>query len=405
MRVIMLHYAAPPVVGGVERVIYHHATLLAGAGHEVHVVAGRGEPFAPGVAFHHLPEVDSRHPEVLALKAELDAGRVPPGLAALAARLEGCLRQIVRAGDVLIAHNVLSLHKNLALTEALHRLAAGPDAPRLVAWHHDLAWRAARYQSEVHAGYPWDLLRQSPPGVRHVAVSEARRRDVAALFGLPLEDIAVVPGGVDVAAFYRLSPPLQELLERLGLLEAWPCLLLPARITRRKNIELAVRLLAPLRVGGFPQAMLVVTGPPGPHNPENWRYFEELHALRRSLGLEDAAHFLADHLPGGPDDAAMLGLYQVADALLLPSLEEGFGLPLLEAALLRLPVFCSDIPPLRELAGQHATYFSPHAAPEAVADCIGRVLSADRAALLRRKARQRYDWRRIVHDHVVPLLS
>ena len=49
-RVAILHYAAPPIVGGVESTIYHHARLLAGAGYAVTVIAGRGAPFEERVA-------------------------------------------------------------------------------------------------------------------------------------------------------------------------------------------------------------------------------------------------------------------------------------------------------------------------------------------------------------------
>ena len=62
----LLHYAAPPVVGGVESVLGHHARLMADAGHQVRVVAGRGEQMDARIPFVHLPLADSRHPQVLA---------------------------------------------------------------------------------------------------------------------------------------------------------------------------------------------------------------------------------------------------------------------------------------------------------------------------------------------------
>ncbi|MGC8787146.1 MAG: hypothetical protein ACP5Q1_06945, partial [Anaerolineae bacterium] len=159
-RITILHYTAPPIVGGVENTIYHHARLLAQAGYKVHVVAGRGEAFHPQVAFHALPEADSRHPEVLAVKEELDRGQVTPRFQNLRDRLVDLLRPHVAATDVLIAHNVFTLHKNLALTAALHHLLAAepPSHPRTLAWHHDLAWQSRQYRHEMYSGYPWDLL-------------------------------------------------------------------------------------------------------------------------------------------------------------------------------------------------------------------------------------------------------
>src|SRR5690606_19585370 len=131
------------VVGGVERVIYHHATLLARAGHAVRVVAGRRAPLDPAVAFERVPRVDSRHPEILALKRGLDQGAFPAEqFDRRAARIGEALQPSIETADVLIAHNVLSLHKSLPLTAALRRVAEAGAGPRLIAWHHDLAWKA-----------------------------------------------------------------------------------------------------------------------------------------------------------------------------------------------------------------------------------------------------------------------
>jgi glycosyltransferase involved in cell wall biosynthesis len=101
----------------------------------------------------------------------------------------------------------------------------------------------------------------------------------------------------------------------------------------------------------------------------------------------------------------MASLYAMADALLLPSQEEGFGIPMLEAGLFRLPIFCSDIPALRATGRAEAHYFSPEAHPELVAALIGQVLLVDRAFRMRRRARSEYRWERIVHDRVIPLIE
>ncbi|GAB4575376.1 MAG: hypothetical protein Kow0077_26550 [Anaerolineae bacterium] len=406
MRVILLHYSAPPVIGGVENVIRYQATGLVAAGYDVHVVAGRGEAFAPGVTFHHVPQVDSRHPDVLALKAALDQGRYPAAcFEALVAQIRRALARLTGPQDVLIAHNVLSLHKNLALTAALHALAAHPGAPRIIAWHHDLAWQAARYADEMHAGYPWDLARTPLPGAVHVAVSAARREAVAALFGLPPEAIHVIPGGVDSLALLGIGDETRQWAEAVGLWGGRPLLLLPARITRRKNIELALRVVAALRGGPLTDAALVITGPPGPHNPENQRYYAELLALRDALGLGGAAHFVAEHLPDGASDRMVRDLYRLADALIFPSFEEGFGLPILEAGIARLPIFCANIPALAELAGDQAHLFPPEGDPAAIAALIARVLATDTAYQLRARVIGEYDWRNIIREKLVPLLE
>jgi len=409
--IAILHYSAPPIVGGVEHTIYHHARLLAGAGYQVQVIAGRGEAFHPQVAFHVLPEVDSRHPEVLLVKEELDRGQVTPQFHRLRDRLVDLLRPHLASADVLIAHNVFTLHKNLPLTAALHHLLIEepPPHPRTLAWHHDLAWQSRQYKDEMHTGYPWDLLRQPWPGIIQVTVSEPRQKELAALYGIPPETVKVVPPGVDIPSFLRWTETTKRIVETYQLLDADIVLLLPARITRRKNIQLAVRTLAALRAQTGLDARLVVTGPPGPHNPANIAYLAELQALRHDLGLAEAAHFVyelgKEDQPLVPDEATMAVLYLLADALFFPSLGEGFGIPLLEAGLLRLPIFCSHIPPLQATGGEEVYYFTPHAEPADVAALIADKLLTSPAFRLRRRIVQQYRWESIVHDRVIPLIK
>ena len=157
------------------------------------------------------------------------------------------------------------------------------------------------------------------------------------------------------------------MLEQTHLLDAAPILLLPVRITPRKNIELGLHVLAELR-NQFPHAALLVTGPLGPHNANNLKYFEMLSTLRSQLSLQGSVYFLAELVDSFLPDEVIADFYRIADALFFPSREEGFGIPLIEAAFSHLPAFCADIPPLRELGLDDATFFSPDEDPAKVAD-------------------------------------
>ncbi len=305
---------------------------------------------------------------------------------------------------MVIAHNVASLHKNLALTTALFGLSQEPDSPRFILWHHDLAWNAARYQDELHPGYPWDLLRTAWPGVTQVTISETRREDLAALMDIDPGAIPVIPAGLDMPAFLNIRQETWDLARSLGVQDLSPLLLAPVRITRRKNLELGLAVLAEL-LKIYPQAGLLVTGPTGAHNPENNTYLASLLEMRGRLGLEKRAHFLAEMEPAGISDRSIAEWYRLADALLLPSLEEGFGIPVLEAGLGRLPVFCTRLPALESLAGDLATYFEPHDPPADIAAQISRRLMNDQAFRLRDQIRARYTWEAVYTNHLIPLLE
>jgi mannosylglucosylglycerate synthase len=404
MNIVLLHFSSPPVVGGVENVMAHHARLMAGAGHHVSIVAGRGAPFDDRVRFVSLPRCDSLHPEVLAVKAELDRGQVTARFHHLKEAIATELTAVLAGCDLVILHNVASLNKNLALTAALADLCTRGGKPRFLLWHYDLAWSPARSQITLHAGYPWALLRTAWPNATHVTISAERRRELAQLFGLDDASIRVIPPGVEARLLFKWEPWTAELVETLHLWDANPLLLLPARLTPRKNIGLALAVLAELR-RLLPHAMLLVTGPAGPHNLANVQYKESLLALRTELQLQGAAHFLVERTNTYVPDAVIADLYRMADALILPSLEEGFGIPLLEAGLARLPVFCTDLPVLHEVGGDDVTYFAPSASPAAIADLIAQRLQQEPVARLAARVRHAYLWEPLYAAQIAPLLE
>ncbi len=151
MNIALLHYAAPPVVGGVETVLSRQAQQLKRSGHQVLILSGRGQMWDVNIPMRILPHLDSRFPRVLRLKSGLDSGVVPDGFSEMVEQIQNDLKRHFEGIDVLIAHNVASLHKNLALTAALHNLSQLQNSPRMVLWHHDLAWTTTRYRDELHS--------------------------------------------------------------------------------------------------------------------------------------------------------------------------------------------------------------------------------------------------------------
>jgi glycosyltransferase involved in cell wall biosynthesis len=404
MYVGIMHYAAPPVVGGVESVIHSHAQCISHGGHTVKILAGRGETTDARCPVELLPLLDSRHPRVLNVKAALDTGTVPEDFTPLVEQIRRDLEMALTGIDILIAHNVASLNKNLALTAALYQISQKPNHPQIILWHHDLAWTTPRYQPELFDGYPWDLLRTAWPGVTQVVVSEERRKEYSTLAHLSPEVIQVIPAGIDLEEFLGLNRQVSQLCSQLNLFQAAPLLLTPVRITKRKNLELAIETTAHLREH-LPSAQLVITGPLGAHNPANQEYLKKLVSLRKMLGMTDHIHLMAEHIPDGLEMDSVAGFYRLADALLLPSREEGFGIPILEAGIAMKPVFCSDLPPLRALAGPWAKYFSPDDKPGKIARLIAQALTESPVYNLRIKIRSAFTWEAIYQTRIAPLMN
>lgn len=275
-----------------------------------------------------------------------------------------------RRPSIVIVHNVFTMPFDLAWTEELIALAHSRRDIRWINWVHDVRWS------------------EQVPQAVHVAVSEHRRQEYAKV---TKEPIHVIPNGVNAVAVLGLTERVSALkLENSGLV-----LLQPTRFVRRKNIELGLRVLAEL-----PEAIYVVTAAPDPHQSDGMVYFAELVALAESLGVRDRVLFLGES--GTLSDDDVRSLYQMADALFFPSAQEGYGLPLIEAALHGLPVFCSDIPAHREVAVR-ATFFSLDEPEGQIAAKI-RENTAVQARQERRALMRRLSWERIVRERLEPLL-
>lgn len=389
MRLALLHYTAAPVTGGVELIMATHARLLRERGHDVCVIAGRGDAVL-------VPELDSRHPRVEAVADRLAAGDAAEAeFGALRERLGACLRPLLADRELVVAHNVLTMPFNLPLAAALGDL----DLP-VLAWTHDVAWINPRYAGYQRPGWPWSILREPQPRASYVAISETRGREVAEVLGLPPGEVPVVPDGVAPETFLGVGASTRELARRAGLEDADPLLLVPVRITPRKRLELAVEVAGVLRAR-HPRLRLVVSGPLGPHSPANVDYAARLRELRARLGLGDVVKFLFELAANGEhpvDDRGIAELYRLADLVLLPSESEGFGLPVLEAALARVPMVCADIPVLREVSGGLAWLYAAGSGADVVAATVGRAL-ASRPVRLRRRAVTEYRWP-VVLEHM-----
>ena len=395
--VLFVHYTFPGVVGGVETVVKHHALGLAPLA-EVGLMAGRGPVDVRGVPAVRIRLLDSLHPRISEVTGEIVRGDGSEAFAAVRRRIASALQPHFAAADRVVLHNVATMSLNLPLVAALHDLAPGLPDGRLIVWVHDLAVLRPDGMT-LEDDDPRRLLSRPLPGARYVAVSEERRVATASALGLPPSSILVVPNGVDIARVLRLSRTTTALVERLGLSAADPLLVLPARLVRRKRIELAIDAARILRDRGQ-DARLVVTGGPDPHDRDGMAYLEELRALVVANGSRDV--LLVDEIGRSADERLVADLYALADALVYPSASEGFGLPMLEAAVARLPIVCTDLPVLREVVGPAATFVPLDGGPTDFADGIERALALAPAAGLAGRVRRKSDWHRIVAEQVVP---
>ncbi len=411
MKTAIVHYSVPPVVGGVEAVIQAHSRLLLNAGYAVRLVAGAGEQAAlpPGTEFHPIPEMDTLNRRVVEVSTQLQTGQIPGEFELLASGLEESLAPALEGMDHVMIHNIFTKHFNLPLTAALNRMLDRGQIRYCISWCHDITWTSPHSRSAVHPGYPWDLLRTYRQDVTYVAISRRRQQELANLYGCPLDRIHVIYDGVDPAEIYSLSGEAQALVERLKLDQADLILLMPVRITQAKNIELALKVVSNLKSAGI-RPKLVVTGPPDPHDPTDLQYYQSLLNLRAQLNVDQEVRFVYESGPSEKEGytiglPVLRELFRACDALFMPSHREGFGMPVLEAGLVGMPVFTTSVPAAEEVGEGEVSLFSPDDPAASVAARLLSWLKSSPSQGLRRRVRQNYTWQAIFQQAILPLLA
>lgn len=149
----------------------------------------------------------------------------------------------------------------------------------------------------------------------------------------------------------------QTILDRLGLVPG-KYLIYPANFWKHKNHEMLLTAFGIARREGLPADIrLVCTGAPGAR--QQW-----LKDAAQAMGMEGDILF-----PGYLSTAELLALTTSSTGVIFPSLYEGFGLPVIEAMATDVPIACSNVTSLPEVAGDAAILFDPRK-PDAVAKAM-----------------------------------
>ncbi len=193
-----------------------------------------------------------------------------------------------------------------------------------------------------------------------VATSQATANDIQRYYKTPASRIRVVYQDVDPDFF---SLPERTFERRI----AEPYFLFVSSFTARKNHALLIEALHRIRKQN--DHHLVLAGAAGPT-------LSQCISLAQSLGLAQRVHFLPNC---SKED--LMTLYRHADGFLLPSLFEGFGIPLAEAMAAQIPCAASDISVFRELGGEACLYFDPNER-DAAAEAMLRLLMPEQRTTL-----------------------
>ena len=376
--------------GGTEQVVWNLAKAQRAAGHEVRLFAttalcGKERETVDGLDILRFKPIYPWWPMPKSLVAELDRkGGNPfvPGLGkalrewgpdvihchAMARIAELCLRVGEQGmGNGERTRCVISLHGGGANVPGVEAKSLKAPTRRRIPWgkmlDYALGW--TRRIPEDFGGI--------------VCVGEDEYDRYKAIY----PHVMFLPNGVDTSLFPTPSSKLQAPSSNISLL----CV---ARIDRQKNQMAIVEALA-----RHPGTTLRLVGPAT--QPD---YLEELKAKAEELGVSDRVAFVGALRPGSPE---LIAEYENADAFVLASRHEPFGIVALEAWAAGLPVVASDVGGLGRLCARHPdaaiTFDSASAADldRALDELSRRIASGAVKAMSEagRKAAAEYDWHRL----------
>jgi glycosyltransferase involved in cell wall biosynthesis len=311
------------------------AELFSANGHEVRVVTGIGDASSENYQVVHLPELDPGFEMNLKVKRAVDHGQTDANFQEFAGDLAALLRLHFQWADLIIDHGSLTTHFNLSLTRAVWELA---EVHPVIAWAHDFTATNKSYALPCPDHHPWSLMKTAHPNVTYIAVSEQRKQEIIETMQLDESQVAVIHPTVDMNDCLGLDPWFTEHLDTFQPYTRDLILYYPTKLLQRKNIDLAFHMTARLRQEGI-NTLLVISGAPDPHQNGVSQYQGYLETLPEQLDLKEHACFLSkiyqDPL------LAWQQMFRISDVILFPSGYEGFGLPIAEALIHRLPCWCA----------------------------------------------------------------
>ncbi|ETA94833.1 glycogen synthase [Mycobacterium avium 05-4293] len=396
MKILMVSWEYPPVViGGLGRHVHHLSTALAAAGHDVVVLSRR--PTGTDPRTH--PSTDqisegvrviaaAQDPHEFTFGTDMMAWTLAMGHAMIRAGLPPKLHDkkpggnrpwrpdVVHAHDWLVAHPAIALAQfyDVPMVSTIHATEAGRHS----------GWVSGPISRQVHAIESW-LVRESDS---LITCSASMADEITELFGPGLAQITVIRNGIETARW-----PFAPRRPRTGPAE----LLYLGRLEYEKGVHDVIAALPRIR-RTHPGTTLTIAGE---GTQQGW-LIEQARKHRVLKAIRFVGHL---------EHSELLAMLHRADAAVLPSHYEPFGIVALEAAAAGTPLVTSNIGGLGEavIDGQTGVSCPPRDVP-ALAAAIRTVLDDPEAAQRRAcAARERltsdFDWHTVADKTAQVYLS
>jgi len=394
MKILLLHPSFPPVIGGSESIMRQHAEVLASHGHEVLVLTGSGKAGTDNYRVTELEELSPSFDLNLKTKRAVDHGQTDGNLSDYTNLLISKLEPHYHNADVVITHGAVTTHFNLALTQAVWKLA---DNKPTIAWVHDLTAANKSYSLPNPHLPPWSLMHAAHPKIKYVAISASRQQELIERLKLEAKDVPVIENGIDFSHLLEISPNFYRWLNKVDWFSRDFVAYYPTKILQRKNIDQAIITTEIIKKSGK-NPLLLISGAPDMYSPSAQNYERYIKALLTNPNLADNVYLLND-LTGEIGDVWPQA-FRVSDVLIFTSAYEGFGIPPYEAAMTKLPCWSHPLNTVPDWLKANNTFISTPGEALAAAE----KLCTDPVHLARKRIRQEYNWSHIYRSRIEPLL-
>ena len=372
MKIMMLSWEYPPrIVGGIARVVHDLSHMFTKQGHEVHVITyqeGDTKEFERDgdVYVHRVTNYPINANNFIDWVMQLNFCMVEKAADVIK---EYGKFNVVHAHDWLVAYAARAIKRTykLPLVATIHATESGRNRGihnQSQGYVNDVEWMLTYEASQV------------------ICNSMYMKNEIKNLFGKPLEDVHVVPNGINVNKFDGKERDWE--FRRNYAADYEKIIFFAGRIVNEKGIQVLLNA-APKILANYPNVKFVIAGR-GP-------CMEELQGLTRYLGLEQKVYFT-----GYLNDVQITKMYKAIDVATFPSLYEPFGIVALEGMLAGAATVVSDSGGLNEIVshridGMKSYAGNPNSLADSILECLyDEQLCAQMAKKAQEKVVKEFNW-------------
>lgn len=429
-KIGILHYTAPKKeIGGVEIVIDYHTRFLSKMGHQIHLIFGSGGGYEDrdiydllaeskkNVVEYRIPLLSPNDPKIMKIQKEIfKKSNETQEFKELKDEIKYDLHKIMPELDACIIHNIPSMPFNFAATAAINEVIE-EIRTKIIFWLHD-SFLLREEWSENFRKFPYSLLHYQSNKITYVTPTSFRAKQFSQLpEPYKIKSMNVIPNGVDIERYIKIDETTKLLMKKLGISFEDFIIVTPVRVTPRKNIELVLFVIDELRHLIDTDALsikLLITGPPDHQALKKGKEYLDLlkeiidgRSLKKNVIFCDRVISYEREYDGGYIKKwSVADVYNIADLIFIPSKEEGFGLPVIEAGAVRKPIFCSRIPPFKEIIKDNieGDMFDLTEDPKDIAFRIYKLIITHKVEKNFYNIVNRFNWEKIIIEKLLPLL-